>query len=301
MQDYAPAVTAPEPTYEAPIDDVTTLDAVASRYLEGVHYEPGFIQSCAEKGIDASDATTVEYATAFRSYVQEEIALRLEEGLLDPQLASLMQLGADFAASLHAEREAQRMLRNKRQWTRADKTHYYDTLRPQFITFNNDLSQYLYENPPTQMRDLSLFIKDSSSLMLGALDSDEVSIKISELIKGARTEAIAAHIFDQCHVPYTKGTAEEDARGGDLVIHLGESRILVDLKSSLTGLSNENTEAAADAIEQGKLYIVTGKNRFKFLLVSPGSTAEVTISDAESLIIATQLQRACNEAMSVDK
>lgn len=280
---------------ESTFDSMTEFDRVFDE-LNGVHTLPAFTQYCADYAIDPTRKQTPEYANAYAAYVEDYAHARVDEGLMDPSYAALLTMGSHFAAAAYAEGEVKAMKKNH-DWSRDEKKYFHDTLMPQVITYNRQIVDYLYAHPEADTREVSRLMFATSRSMLDRDNFDDVHDRINALVKGCRTEAMTAHLFDRIGVPYDFGTVQEDARGGDLVITLNNQRILVDLKSSLDGMTGVDQEKALDAVEAGKMYYVTGHNRFKLFMKFDKGITSATTDESMDMAVGAQVMRACNEAM----
>lgn len=295
-----PTKTHEQKTLATSERETASYEAVRAELLD-IHSRPDFIQFCHTHDITPHDRSTAEYANAYGAFVHDYAQHMVGQGLMDADHAALLELGGEFAGAMYAKKELVQFQRSRKP-SREQRSYKRDVIMPQIIGYNRRVVDYLRDHDDVAIGQLSQMIYEQTHPMIEGEDASLLHDQLEEIMRGCNTEAKTAKLFMRVGIPFELGTVAEDARGGDLIIPVGNRRILVDLKSSLDGMTGVDREKAADAIERGKMYIVTGRDRIKlFMKFDNPRTSSLPDDTSKDIIVAAQVQRAVTEAMAVDR
>lgn len=270
-----------------------------------------FIKRVETRWLDPTDITTVGYADTLSFYAEDYCAVNQLEGLLDQSQADQIKLISNAPLFLHNLNEIAycEKLRKNHRFSQAEG-NYYQGLKLYAVWYNQLLANYAYSNPGGTMSGLNAaLVQQSATIFPG--NEDVITCAVVMATRGARTEAVARHLFDLAGIEYTPGTLEEDLQGGDFIVMYKGHHVKVDIKSSLHqivqlrgGYAQINRECIDYAIKE--LDCNQGRKK-QFVIVLYGGFTDVDLGDslgmqlpqeavqqhAESL--ARQLRRALEE------
>jgi hypothetical protein len=272
--------------------------------VQNFENEPLFIESLSNSGIDPQDKTSMEYANALSYYAQDYCDIYADS--LSAKEASEVSLIANTPYMLHVSADLAHY-ENERKHRRLDDTewsYYKETLKPYAVWYNQKLSDYMYEHDDAKFSAITETLSDSAYDHFPHHEA-AVESQVKVIARGARTEAVGRQLLDDTPIEHVPGTAEDDLRGGDMIITYKGERIKVDFKSSLDSIAK--LRGGYDEITKNKLsYAITHNKNDKHgaIVLFPGFTDQdlgdncrlpEKIAEQRSMAIAIQLQRACNE------
>jgi hypothetical protein len=277
----------------------TSLDTV-----QKFENEPLFIESLLNQGVNPHDKTTLEYANALSYYAEDFCNVyadtlsskESEEISLIANTPYMLQVSKDLA---HYENERRVRRLDEDEWA-----YFTQTLKPYAVWYNQKLSDYMFANSDTK------FSHINDTLASSAYDSfphkeGAVEQQVKNITRGARTEAVSRQLLEDTDIQHAPGTAEDDLRGGDIIIIYNGKRIKVDLKSSLESIAK--LRGGYDEINKNHVaYAVVHNKRDAngSIVLFPGFTDKDLgdncrlpdrVAEQRSQLMANQLQRACNE------
>lgn len=272
--------------------------------VQSFENDPTFIESLNSQNIDPNDKTNMDYASTLSYYAEDYCQVYADT--LDPKEAQEISLIANTPYMLHVSHNLAHY-ENERRKRRLDDdewSYYTETLKPYAVWYNQKLSDYIFEHDETKFSALTETLADS------AYDSfphheTAVESQIKIIARGARTEAVGRQLLQDTPIEHVPGTAEDDLRGGDIIITYKGKRIKVDFKSSLDSIAR--LRGGYDDITKNHLtYALTHNKNDKYgaIVLFPGFTDKdlgdncrlpEKIAAQRSQAIAIQLQRACIE------
>ncbi len=276
----------------------------ANETIAAFAYEPLFMESLQNSGIDPLDRTSSEYANALSFYALDYCHTHAD--ILAPDEAAQITLIANAPYLSHVQRDLDHF-EHERKHRRLDNdewSYLNDTLKPYAVWYNQRLSDYIYTHPNSNLSEINQTLSDSTISHFPHKEH-EVTEKLHAITKGARKEAITRQLLDRTPIEYVPATPEEDLHGGDLIILYNGKRIKVDVKSSLDAIAR--IRGGYDEIEsKGLMYAITRDKRDTYgsIVLFPGFTeAELGNNcrlpadglDERAMMLAIQLQRACVE------
>jgi len=286
----------------------------ATKVVDTFLTDGDFIKRLEARRLDPTDITTTGYADTLSFYGEDYCTVNQLEGLLDQSQADQIKLLSNAPLFLHNLNEIAycEKLRKSYRFSQAEG-HYYQGLKLYAVWYNQLLANYAYSNPGGTMSDLNTaLVQQSATIFPG--NEDVATCAVAMATRGARTEAVARHLFDLAGIEYTPGTLEEDLQGGDFIVMYKGHRVKVDIKSSLHqiaqlrgGYAQISREHINYAIKE--LACNQGRKR-QFVVVLYGGFTDADLGDslgmqlpqeaaqqhAESL--AWQLRRALEELWS---
>jgi len=302
MQNTTEQTTTPE-------KQKTSTWSSAEELVSGFQFEPDFISGLMKAGVSPSDPTTLEYANNLSAYSESFIAAREIDQTISPDLAQQITLVANAPLFVNnQEKLTSYESERKRYRLPDDDWKDYQLLKQSVVVFNQQLSSYAYSHPDDRLSDVNKALVNSA-LNSHPRDARIVEKHITDTTRGARTEAVTRQLLDISGVPYTPGTAKDDGKGGDVIVHYKGNNIKVDIKSSLSDIAY--VRGGYDEIEnEHRLYAISKRPNEKVsdhvVKLYPGFE-DKDIGDAlgikpdtgfaitRSQLIAIQLQKAIQE------
>ena len=119
----------------------------------------------------------------------------------------------------------------------AGRTKQKDKLKKRTVSFNKMMSSFMTDYPDTPYDDL---VNAMTEVSLDHFTDQEVFVAstIGAIVRGARTEVASHQILRHTSLEWRAGTAEEDLRGGDIIVTNpnNQQAVSIDVKSSLSQL-----------------------------------------------------------------
>jgi len=228
----------------------------ASRAVDDFKTDPLFIESLYEAGITPSDQSSTDYTIALSHFAASYVETRTDDGTLNSELAQRITIVAEAPKFIAAQDELNyyEELRKSRRLDDGEWKYYRDTLKPTVIEYNRLLSDYAYEHPTDEFSTVESAIFNSAAQSHS--NTANVESQVTNTLRGARTESVTRQLFDFAGIPYKPGTAESDARGGDLIVIFKGNEIKIDIKSSLIALADKRG-GYSDFIEKNVMYSIS--------------------------------------------
>lgn len=272
--------------------------------------EPLFINRLNSMGLTVADWALPEYSLALSDYAKDYCDAYGQDGIVDKKLADQIMLVASSPYFLHVQKVFS-WLDKKREHGRLPDNEWetYKNLKPHMAWYNQMLSDFAYNNPDEKLSDLNRALIEQSILSFPK-DVDSVESSIKQITRGARTEAASRKLLDLMDIEYAPGSVEDDVRGGDIILPVGDSRVKIDVKSSLDPIAK--IRGGYEQIEKNNTMYAILKNKHDehksdhVIAIFPGFTDD-DFGDSLSLKLspdniaahaqnfAIQLQRAIHE------
>lgn len=205
----------------------------ASKMVRNFTTEPAFLESLGREGVSPTDPTTLEYANALSSYSEGFYSAYELDNTTDPNQSTQIRLIASAPRLIHSMEEITFYLNEAKQRNLStDEKTYQNSFKPFLVWYNQLLSGYDLANPTGKMSEMAKALTEQSLLSF-PYDGQGVENNTKMIMRGARTEAASQQLLSRTKLNYSPGTAQDDMRGGDVIILHKGLRIKVDLKSSL--------------------------------------------------------------------
>lgn len=266
--------------------------------------EPLFIDKLHENGIDPHDPTSLDYANALSYYAEDYCTTYADT--LDDQSKQEISLIANTPYMLHISHELAHYEKERKSRYLSDEEYSYmnQTLKTYAVWYNQKLSDYMYAYNDAKFSAITETLSDAAYESFPRAES-AVSQQVEIIARGARTEAVGRQLLEDTPVEYMPGSAEDDLRGGDIIIMYKGKRIKVDFKSSLDAIARLRG-GYDELMEKGVSYALTHNKHDKYgaIVLFPGFTDKElgdechlppAIAEKKSLLMSIQLQRALNE------
>lgn len=280
--------------------DWREANAIVSQFTQ----DPIFIESLGAHNIDPSDKTNPNYMHALSLYAEDYLNARRTDELVSQDTQEQVLILANTPYFLHIQNELDyyELERRHRRLDDEEHTYYATQLKPYAIWYNQMTSDFIYSHPESKVSDINGTLSDYSFSYFPRRERD-VAHHIASTTRGARTEAVTRMLLDETGVEYRAGTAADDMRGGDIVIHYHEKSVKVDLKSSQKPIAKLREDGDALPPQQA-VYAIVYDRRDKgegSLVLFPGFTdydlgdncqLDTDVANEKTLILAVQLQRA---------
>jgi hypothetical protein len=211
----------------------------AENLVSGFQFEPDFMAQLMRADAAPGDPTTREFADTLSAYSESFIAARELDQTINPDVAQQITLIANAPLYITTQEDLE-YYENERKHRRLpdDEWEYLQSLKAYVVWFNQQTSDYAYTHPDEHLTDVNKALIDSA-LNSHPKNAKMVEQHITNTTRGARTEAVTRQLLDIAGVPYQPGTAEQDRKGGDVIILYKGNEIKVDIKSSLSDIAYE--------------------------------------------------------------
>lgn len=204
-----------------------------------------FYELSHQQNVDVHDSQSPEYASITSDYITQFCEARLQDGTLNETTATQLLLTANLPIFFWQQAELLQMQgQTTTEFTPPEKQRCNE-LKESIISYNQLVSNYLYEHPDTSLNEIVAATASSSlshvpSYIGGAREQ-------LTMLRGARTEAIGRHLLDELsrmapdRLSYRPATIDEDKRGADVIVDFDGRQFGLDFKSSLDGVeANKN-------------------------------------------------------------
>jgi hypothetical protein len=209
----------------------------AAQIVDVFHNEPLFIESLTQNGIDPHNKTTVEYANALSIYSQDYIETYGGDSLASDDVLKQITLISNTPYFLHIQKEMSHFEKEKEsRWLSKDEIEYMRGFKPYMVWYNQQLSDYMYVHSDGKLSDINRALIEES-LSNFPRETNMIEREVKQATRGARTESVARQLLDRTPFEHSAGTAEDDLRGGDLIVIRNGKRIKIDIKSSLSTIA----------------------------------------------------------------
>ena len=305
-------MTTTQNTYDrvaSPEKQKTSTWSSAENLVAGFQFEPDFIAQLMKADISPSDPTSREYVDALSLYSESFVAVHEVDQTISPDLAQQITLVANAPLYtttqedlMHYEQELKQRRLTDDEW------NYFQSLKGYVVWFNQQTSDYAYAHPDDRLSDVNKALIHSA-LNSHPRDAKMVEKHITDTTRGARTEAVTRQLLDVAGVPYTPGTAEQDRKGGDVIVHFRGNDIKIDIKSSLSDIAY--VRGGYDEIQEKHLMYAINKRpgekvadhvvklypgfEDKDIGDALGIKPDTDFATSRSQLIAIQLQKAVQE------
>ena len=230
IQNTTEQLTTPEIQTRSPWSDANAI-------VDGFKSEPGFIAQLMRLDASHSDPTTREYADVLSAYSKSFVNAHEGDQIISPDLAEQITLIASAPLYIGTQIDlAYYDGERKRRRFPKDEWRHYQSLKDSAIEFNQQTSSYAYGHPDDKLSDVNKALT-GSALASYPRHAEMVEKHITDTTRGARTEAVTRQLLDVAGIPYTPGTAEDDRKGGDVIVHYRGNNIKIDIKSSLDDIA----------------------------------------------------------------
>jgi hypothetical protein len=236
----------------------TSTWSQAEEIVADFQFDPNFIARLMKDGIAPSDLTSPQYADALSAYSESYLEANSIDQPENPNVSRQVTLIANAPLFVNSQKDLThyetKRIRERR--LPSNEWEHLQALKDYTVWFNQELSDYVYTHPNEKLSDINkALIK--SALNNHPNDSELVEQSITDTTRGARTEAVTRQLLDVAGVPYDPGTAEQDRKGGDIIVHFQGHDIKVDIKSSLIAIAD--ARGGYDAITEKHLMYAINK------------------------------------------
>jgi hypothetical protein len=228
-----PKINQENNTYTTPIGWVP-----AERIVSDFTHELEFEQLLETHGVNPNDRSSIQYAHALSDYVREYTDKVRENPETDQKRLSQICILANTPYFMHIQKEVAYFeydLDRHQRLSDEDWNEFQD-FKPYLIWFNQQISDYAYSSPSEKITDVdAALISQVEHLFPEELSFIEKEVK--QVVRGARTEAVARELLDRTPIDFSPGTVEDDLHGGDFIVLHNGHRIKVDIKSSRSSVA----------------------------------------------------------------
>lgn len=264
----------------------------AADLIASFTYDKDFLNILEQHDASPEDQTSYQYAQALSSYVNKYVNTRSADGTLTLHEATRLQLIGEYPLSCYRDKivtdwsEEFSRRRQEGQHIDPQDRQFLRDCKAGLVRYNQTISDYLYEHGSAlKLSDIS----GALSVGVGQMSPDtarDSSLKMAEILRGARTEAINRQLVDRLHemvpdqISGRRATVEEDLAGVDYVVTVHGAELYLDFKSSLSALTYKSS-ATADNLAAGYT-LRTARSGAKIATVAP-SFDEASLRDACTL------------------
>lgn len=290
--------TSPEVAYDNQLDE-------AHKVVSDFSQDSLFIESLLDKGVDPEDTTSYGYMAALSAYAEDYVA-NLGD-MYDPRVVTEISLLANAPLMIYVSNQIQHYESQRSGGHRLNQeswSYLQNELKPYSVWFNQKLSDYMVDHDTTKFSDIIEALTDTT-LEHFPHHEEDVESHLTNIARGARTEAVGRQLVALTGLQYAPGTPEDDLRGGDIVVVYKGKRIKIDFKSSLDQIAKHI--GGYDAVEEKhQMYAVRHFKRDKYgsILLFPGFTdgdlgdacrLPQKVAEERAFQMSIQLQRAFHE------
>lgn len=243
----------------------------AREVVDGFSQDPLFIESLRDNGVDPDDITSHGYIQGLSVYA-EEFTTNLGS-TYDPRVVTEISLLANAPLMIQVSNQIQHYESQHaggRHLNQETWDYLQNDLKPYSVWFNQTLSDYMVDHDTTKFSDIVEALTTVAAQHFPHQE-EHVASHLTNIARGARTEAVGRQLIAMTGLLYTPGTPEDDLRGGDIVVVYKGKRIKIDFKSSLDQIAKHI--GGYDAVEQRhQMYAVTHFRQDKYgsILLYPG-------------------------------
>jgi len=210
----------------------------ANHVVSGFTHELEFELLLETHGVNPADKTSIEYAHALSDYAREYTDTVKNDPKTDQKQLAQVSILANTPYFMHIQKQVAYFDYDldRHQRLSDEDWNQFQSFKPYLIWFNQQISDYAYSSPSEKITDVdAALISQVEHLFPEELSLIEKEVK--QVVRGARTEAVARELLDRTSIDFSPGTVEDDLHGGDFIVLHNGHRIKVDIKSSRSSVA----------------------------------------------------------------